>query len=136
MPGAEELVERRAAMEAAVRAFHERTSGANPYRLAGLLHEQVQTALFENNLDPLEGRSAVLARMRSPRGNVFRANVTSLEWLDEDTILASGYALYPLERGGWAEGRVWWLNEFREQLLWRVRGFRSQEDALRAHAAG
>ena len=129
-------MERRAAMEAAVHALHERRGGAELNQLAELLHEQVQTALFENNLEPVEGRSAVLARMRSPRGSVFRANVGSLEWLDEETILASGYALYPLDRGGWAEGRVWWLNEFREELLWRVRGFRSQEDALGAYAAG
>jgi hypothetical protein len=65
---------------------------------------------------------------------LFRATISSLEWLDEVTVLASGYARYPRDPG-WAESAVWWLNEFRDGMLWRVRGFFRKDDARQAHAS-
>jgi hypothetical protein len=61
------------------------------------------------------------------------AEMRLFEWLDDQTVLASANARYALERGGFAAGTVYWLNEFREGLIWSIRAFQSESAARDAY---
>ena len=47
----------------------------------------------------------------------------------------SGQARYPVQDGV-ANSTVFWIDVFRDELLWRVRAFRSAGDARTAHDTG
>lgn len=119
-------------MEELVRKFHERAPGTSRQVVTESAHREAEMTLFEAGLAPLSGSAAILAALATTRADLFRAQVRNLEWLDDQTILATGNARYPLPEVGWAEGQVFWLNEFREGLLWRIRGFRTEAEARRA----
>jgi len=99
------------------------------------MHEDAVMALFVNHLQPISGRANILAAVGSGRASdAYRAAVRSCEWLDASTLLVSGWVRHALERGGFSEGSVWWLDEFRDGLLWRVQGFKYEADARVAFA--
>ena len=99
------------------------------------MHEDAVMALFVNHLQPVSGRANILAAVGSGRASdAYRAAVRSCEWLDGRTLLVSGWVRHALERGGFSEGAVWWLDEFRDDLLWRVQGFKYEADARAAFA--
>ena len=85
----------------------------------------------------LKGRAAVLEALeRGRQATIFRAHVERFEWLDDQTSLTFARARYALEQGGHAEGRIVWLDEIRDGLIWRVRSFKQEADARRAYELG
>jgi hypothetical protein len=72
---------------------------------------------------------------RGRAAELYRAQVIGFEWLDEHTSLTSANARHALERGGFAEGTVYWLDELRDNLIWRVEVFSSEQEARDRYAA-
>ena len=127
----------RAADEAMLRAMHEHQVGSSTAELAASIHPQAEMRLFVSFSRLLKGREAVLEALESGRqAAIFRASVERFEWLDEQTALAFARARYALEQGGFAEGRVVWLDEIRDGLIWRVRNFRQEVEARAAYESG
>ena len=116
-------------------SVHEHQLGAPLEVLEALMHEDAEMALFVNHLRWISGRANILAAVGSGRASdAYRAAVRWCEWLDEDTLLVSGRVRHALERGGFSEGSVWWLDEFRDGVVWRVQGFKHEADARVAFA--
>jgi hypothetical protein len=124
----------RAAAEAMLRAMHEHQGGSSTTDLAETIHPQAEMRLFVSFNRPLKGREAVLEALEIGRqAAIFRAGVERFEWLDEQTAVTFARARYALEQGGFAEGRVVWLDEIRDGLIWRVRNFRQEAEARAAY---
>jgi len=127
----------RAAAEAMLRAMHEHQVGSSTSDLAASIHPQAEMRLFVSFNRLLKGRDAVVDALESGRqAEIFRASVERFEWLDEQTTLTFARARYALEQGGFAEGRVVWLDEIRDGLIWRVRNFKQEADAREAYELG
>jgi hypothetical protein len=127
----------RTAAEAMLRAMHEHQVGSSTADLAASIHPRAEMRLFVSFNRPLKGREAVVEALESGRqAEIFRASVERFEWLDEQTTLAFARARYALEHGGFAEGRVVWLDEIRDGLIWRVRNFRQEAEARAAYGSG
>lgn len=127
----------RAAAEAMLRAMHEYQVGSSTADLAASIHPDAEMRLFVSFSRLLRGREAVLEALESGRqAEIFRAQVERFEWLDEHAVLTFARARYALEPGGYAEGRVVWLDEIRDGLIWRVRNFRHEAAARRAYESG
>jgi hypothetical protein len=73
---------------------------------------------------------------RGRQASIYRAQVERFEWLDDETVLTSARARYALEQGGFAEGRVFWLDELRDGKIWRVRNFKQEAEARAAYDTG
>jgi len=125
----------RTAAEEILRAMHEHRRTTDPIdRIAELLHPEAEMRLLVSFGKPLHGRATVVKTLEHARQSaVYLAEVRGFEWLDEQTSLTSAQARYPLEGGGFAEGTVFWLDELRDGLIWRVQGFRSEAEARRAY---
>jgi hypothetical protein len=81
----------------------------------------------------VHGRDAVMRAMQEGReASTWRAAVNAIEWVEDDVALTSGYARYPLQTGGFGEGKVFWLDELRDEMIWRVHVFRDEEEARSA----
>jgi hypothetical protein len=117
--------------------MHEHQVGSTTADLAASIHPHAEMRLFVSFNRLLKGREAILEALESGRqAAIFRAQVERFEWLDEQTALAFARARYALEQGGFAEGRVVWLDEMRDGLIWRVRNFRQEAEARRAYESG
>jgi len=126
----------RVALEAKARAMHEHRIGAPIGAIAASIHPQAKMRLFVSFGRLLRGRDAVLDALESGRqAAIFRAHVERFEWLDENTALSFARARYALEQGGYAEGRVVWLDQFRDGLIWHVQAFRQEAEARLAYDA-
>jgi hypothetical protein len=125
----------RTAAEEKLRAMHEHRRAADPIdRIEQLIHPEAEMRLLVSFGKPLHGRTAVIKTLEHARqAAVYLAEVRGFEWLDEHTALTSAQARYPLEGGGFAEGTVFWLDELRDGLIWRVQAFRSEAEARRAY---
>ena len=122
-------------MESMLRTMHEHEGRAPAAEIADVIHPDCQMRLLVSFGTLLRGREAVLEALEEGRqAAIFRADVDRFEWLDETTVLAFARARYALEKGGHAEGRVVWLDQFRDGLIWRVQAFRQEDDARRAYA--
>jgi hypothetical protein len=120
-----------------LRAMHEHEGGAPLGDVADLIHPEAEMRLLVSFNRPLRGRDAVVEALeRGRQAAIYRAQVERFEWLDDETVLTSARARYALEQGGFAEGRVFWLDEFRDGKIWRVRNFRQEADALAAYGSG
>jgi hypothetical protein len=127
----------RQAAEAMLRAMHEHEGGAPTADIESFIHPEAEMRLFVSFDRLLQGRAAVLDALEHGRqAAIFRARVERFEWLDEQTSLSFARARYALEQGGYAEGRVVWLDELRDGMIWRVRNFKHEADARRAYALG
>jgi ketosteroid isomerase-like protein len=123
--------------EAMLRAMHEHTGGAPVGGLADFIHPDAEMRLLVSFNRLLRGRDAVVEALeRGRQAAIFRAHVERFEWLDEQTSLTFARARYALEQGGYAEGRVVWLDEIRDGKIWRVRNFTHEADARRAYELG
>jgi hypothetical protein len=123
-------------LEATARRFHERQLEDRPYRIAALIHEDAEMTLLANYLRTLRGRRAIMAALARGRdAEIYQAEVEQCELLTPDILLVRGQARYALEDSGVGVSRVWWLDEFREGLLWRVEAFRTEQAALDACAS-
>jgi len=126
----------RVALEARLRAMHEHEGGTPAETIAASIHPQARMRLLVSFGRLLRGRAAVVAALESGRqAAIFRARVQRFDWLDENTVLSFARARYALEQGGYAEGRVVWLDQFRDGLIWHVQVFRQEAEAREAYAA-
>jgi hypothetical protein len=120
--------------ETMLRALHEHAAPEPMDEVARFIHPDAEMRLLVSFGEPLQGRSAILASLEKGReASIYRARVQKFEWLDDSTVLSSAFARYALEGGGFAEGNVWWLDELRDGLIFRVTVFRSEEAARRAY---
>src|SRR5579859_2186377 len=125
----------RAALEARLRAMHEHEGGTPAGAIAASIHPQATMRLLVSFGRLLRGREAVVEALESGRqAAIFRARVERFEWLDENTVLSFARARYALEQGGYAEGRVVWLDQFRDGLISHVQVFRQEAEARKAYA--
>jgi hypothetical protein len=123
-------------LEGLARHFHERELEHAPEQVGLLIHEDAEMRLLVNRLRPLRGRDAVVEMFSRVREtSIYSAKVEQMQWLDERTLLISANARYPLEDGGLATSRVWWLDEFLDGRLRRVRAFDVEAEALAAYRA-
>ena len=123
--------------EAMLRAMHEYRAGSPVRDLAPSIHPEAEMRLFVSFNRVLRGRDAVIEALeRGRQAAIFRAEVERFEWLDDQSTLTFARARYALEQGGFAEGRVVWLDELRDGLIWRVRNFKQEAAARRAYAGG
>lgn len=120
-----------------LRAMHEHQGGASTADIAAFIHPEAEMRLLVSFDRPLIGRTAVLDALEQGRqATIFRAHIERFEWLDDQSVLTFARARYALEQGGHAEGRIVWLDEIRDGLIWRVRNFKHEADARRAHELG
>jgi hypothetical protein len=127
----------KAAAEAMLRAMHEHQGGLPIADLAALIHPKAIMRLLVSFNRLLKGREAVVDALESGRqATIFRATVERFEWLDDHTTLTFARARYALENGGFAEGRIVWLDEIRDGLIWRVRNYKQEAEARRAYETG
>jgi ketosteroid isomerase-like protein len=127
----------REAAEAMLRAMHEHQAGATAADVESFIHPEAEMWLLVSFNRRLEGRKAVLDALEQGRqAQIFRAHVERFEWLDEQTALTFARARYALEQGGHAEGRIVWLDEIRDGMIWRVRNFKQEADAREAYESG
>jgi hypothetical protein len=121
-------------IERTARRFHQRQLDDPPERIAAMMCEDAEMKLLVHHLKPLRGRRAIMVALAEGReAELYSAEVERCESLDEDTLLVFGQARYALQEGGVAHSSVWWVDRFRDGLLWRVEAFTS-EDAARAAA--
>ncbi len=124
----------RAAAEAMLRAMHEHHVGTSIGQIAALIHPEAEMWLLVSFNRMLRGREAVVDALEHGRqAAIFRAEVERFEWLDDHTALSFARARYALEHGGFAEGRVVWLDELRDGMIWRVRYFKHEAEAREAY---
>jgi len=119
-----------------LRAMHEHEGGAPLGDVAELIHPEAEMRLLVSFNRPLYGRDAVVEALeRGRQAAIYRAQVERFEWLDDETVLTSARARYALEQGGFAEGRIFWLDEIRDGKIWRVRNFRQETEARAAYTS-
>jgi len=120
--------------EAIARRFHERQLEDRPESIAALIHEDAEMTLLANHLRPIRGRRHIMdALARGREAEVYQAEVDRCEALGRDVLLVGGQARYALDDNGVGVSRVWWLDEFRDGVLWRVHAFRSEASARAAY---
>ncbi|MGE5272212.1 MAG: hypothetical protein ACM3QU_00340 [Verrucomicrobiota bacterium] len=125
-----------AVLEAIARRFHERQLEEPPERVAKLIHEDAEMALVINDFRPVRGRDRIIASLADARHQmIYSAEIERCEALDSTTLLLRGQARYAVERG-LSHSTVYWLDGFRDQLLWRVTAFRKEAEARAAYEAG
>jgi hypothetical protein len=126
------------AAEAMLRRMHEHLKADDTTdAVAATIHPDAEMSLLVSLGKPLRGRNEVVAALETGRrAAIYRAEVLRFEWLDDHTSLTFANARYALEQGGHAEGSVYWLDELRDGLIWRVRAFRSEREARRAYEEG
>ncbi len=123
-------------LAATARRFHERQLEDPPDRIAALIHEDAEMTLLANYLRTLRGRRAIMAALARGRdAEIYQAEVEQCEPIGPDLLLVRGHARYALDDGGVGVSRVWWLDEFRNGLLWRVEAFRTEQAALDGYAS-
>lgn len=136
MPEPSPSVER-AVAESMLRAMHEHEGGTPISDLAASIHPRAMMKLLVSFDRVLKGREAVVDALEKGRqAAIYRGTVERFEWLDEHTALTFARARYALEHGGFAEGRIVWLDEIRDGQIWRVRNFKQEAEARRAYERG
>jgi hypothetical protein len=117
-----------------IRALHEHWIEEPIELIAPYIHPEAEMRLLITYGELVRGRDAVMRAMQEGReASTWRAAVNGIEWVRPDVAITSGYARYPLRTGGFGEGKVFWLDELRDDMIWRVHVFRSEEEVRRAH---
>lgn len=120
-----------------LRAMHEHPGGSGTTEIDAFIHPEAEMRLLVSFNRLLKGKAAVIDALAHGRqAAIYRAHVERFEWLDDETVLSFARARYALEQGGHAEGRVVWLDEIRDGMIWRVRNFKHEADARRAYEQG
>ena len=84
----------------------------------------------------VQSRDAIVeALYRRRESLLYSARVEGLDWLDDHTLLVFGQVRYAEREGGLVQSTIWWLDQFRDDMLWRVQAFRNETSARRAHRA-
>jgi hypothetical protein len=107
-----------------IKQVHNRTPG-----WIDLIHPNAAFSLLMFEGRTLTGRMSIAHELGSWKGNLHKPTALAVERLDETTVLVRGFARYPLPRRGHGSGQVWWLDEIRDGLVWRARGFTSERAA-------
>lgn len=124
----------REAAESSLRALHEHVSGGVSTPIESLIHPDAEMRLLVSYGRVLHGRREIVEALENGReAALYRAHVFRFEWLDSNTSLTTGNARYPVEGSGFGEGRVFWIDEMRDGLVWRVEFFRRESDARAAY---
>jgi len=122
------------ALELAARRFHEHQIDEPLERLAELISEDAEMRLLVAHLRPLHGKHAIMGALEEGReAEMYSAKVERCELLDEETLLVAGHARYAAKNGGVGHSAVWWLDRFRDGLLWRAEAFLSEAEARAAY---
>jgi hypothetical protein len=122
--------------EAVLRAVHEHSVDEPIERIASLIHPEAEMRLLVSYGQVVRGRPEITRALQHGRAaETFRAKVEQFQWLDESTSLTSAQARYPLASGGFAEGKVYWLDEIRAGMIWRIHVFKTEEAAREAYEA-
>jgi hypothetical protein len=105
--------------EAMVRLLHEHRRGGDESDLTAVIHPEAEMRLLITYGTVLHGGPTIINALENARRNaeLYDATVRRFEWLDDRTVLAFGHARYALPGGGHAEGRMYWLDEFRDGLV-------------------
>jgi hypothetical protein len=123
-------------LEQLARHFHERKLEDPPEVIGQLIHPDTEMRLLVNGLQPLQGRHAVIKTLSRVReASIYSAEVERLQWLDKDMLLVSANVRYAIAEGGVSTSRIWWLDEFRDGLLCRVRAFKAESEARNEYRA-
>jgi hypothetical protein len=123
--------------ETVIRAVHEHWIEEPIELIAEYIHPEAEMRLLVSYGALVCGRAEVARVMHEGReASTWRARVDRIEWLDAETALTSGYARYPLQGGGFGDGAVFWIDELRDDMLWRVRVFRSEDEARQSFEDG
>jgi hypothetical protein len=100
------------------------------------IHPDAEMCLLVSYGELVRGRTEIGAALaRGREAGTWYVRVKSFEWLDSHTSLTSGFARYPLKGGGFAEGRVYWIDEIRGGMLWRARVFKTEAEARAAYGS-
>jgi hypothetical protein len=84
----------------------------------------------------VRGRDAIIEALYRRRESLLHsARVERFEWLDDHTLLVRGQVGYAAEVSGVVQSTIWWVDEFRDGLLWRVRAFKDEAAARGPHEA-
>ena len=110
-----------------IKQVHNRTPGWED-----LIHEEAEFSLLVFEGRTVKGRTAIVRELNSWKGSLYRPRAIEVQRLDETTVLVRGSAHYPRGRGH-AAGQVWWIDQVRDGLIWRVRGFTSETAARDAY---
>src|SRR5579872_1950412 len=89
------------------------------------VHPEAEFSLLPFHGETVRGREAIARRLNSWKLKFYRPRVLDLWRLDDSTVLVKGTAVYPLAGHGQAAGQAFWLDQIRDGLVWRVRGFTS-----------
>jgi hypothetical protein len=123
-------------LEELARTFHERQLDEPSERWFGLIHEDAEMTLVVNGFQPLRGRDHIIDSLENARQRmIYSAEVEDCESLDPATLFLRGQARYALQ-DGFATSAVFWLDCFRDGLLWRVEAFRTEAAARAAYKRG
>jgi hypothetical protein len=118
-------------MERVVRNFHEHAGG-----WLATLHPEIEVRLLITYNQVVRGRDEVVRALTQGRAAMlYTGQITRVEVLDDETVLAFGSVRYALGGGGLAHGTGVWLDEFRDGLLRRSRVYKTRDDAIAAYDA-
>jgi hypothetical protein len=124
-------------IEVAARRFHEHQLDDPPEQVAQLIHEDAEMRLLVAHRRPLRGKRTIMEALEEGRAaELYSATVERTELLDENTVLVFGQARYAVEHGGVAHSAVWWVDRFRDGLLWRADAYLAEAEARTAYEAG
>jgi hypothetical protein len=123
-------------LESIARRFHERQLEEPLERTALLIHEDAEMALVINDFQPVCGRDQIIQALAVARNRmIYSAEIERCEALDPTTLLLRAQARYAIDRG-LSHSTVFWLDSFRDQLLWRVTAFRKEAAARATYSSG
>ena len=113
--------------------FHERQHLRSARELADLIHEDAKVSDIGRHL---HGRDEIVqALLEEQQAFVYMGYVDRYELLDETSLLISGRARVAVANG-YLDSTVFWVDVFRNGLLWRVSAFPSPEEARDGFDAG
>jgi hypothetical protein len=115
--------------------LHELKRGQGRLDLAAVIHPDAEMRLLIAYGAVVRGRDRIVAALeRAQRDTgLYEASVRRFEWLDDQTALTFGRARYRLPAGGYADGKVFWLDEFRDRLIWRAHVFMREQGARQTY---
>jgi hypothetical protein len=117
-------------LQEVARRFHESYEDADPGWLSETIHEDAEMTLVMTHFRSIRGKEAILEALFRPRESLFySAHVDAVEWIAEQTLLVRGDVRHAVEYASTANSRIWWVDEFRDGLLWRVTAFRNESEA-------
>lgn len=112
-----------------IRRLHDRAAGWEE-----LVHEEAEFSLLLFEGRTVRGRWSIARELNSGAAAWYRPRVLEVERLADNAVLVKGMGQYPLPGRGFGGGQVFWIDELRDGLVWRVRGFRSERAARAAWA--